>query len=209
MCSVLCAAALVPAQMCQGQVVINEILGDPARDWDGDAQTNFKNDEWVEIANIGATAVTLDGFRLSDASNIFRFGFQGTLAAGGYLVVYGSESVAWESAEGFSTVGLSLNNGGDTVRLWQLAGAETLLVDEYTYAAHEADNDRSTGRVPDNSGTWVLFDEFNLWTGTELPSSTGCAPTPGDGNFCPTAVEGATWTHLKNLFRDAPLEETP
>jgi hypothetical protein len=209
LCSVLGAAAMVPAQMCQGQVVINEILGDPARDWDGDGVVNFKDDEWVEIANLGATAVQLDSFRLSDASNTFRFGFQGSLVAGGHFVVYGSESVAWEVAEGVSTVGLSLNNGGDTVRLWQLAGAETLLVDEYTYAAHEAEDDRSTGRVPDNTGTWVLFDSLNPWTGAAPPASTECPPTPGDGNHCPTAIEGTTWTSLKGLFRGTPREETP
>jgi hypothetical protein len=185
------------------QVVISEILGDPSRDWDGDSVIDFKDDEWVEIANIGATTAVLDSLRLSDASDVFRFGFTGTLAPGEQRVVYGSESVTWETAHGASTVGLSLNNGGDTVRLWQLAGAETLLVDAYTYAAHEAEDDRSTGRMPIDGDVWHLFDAFNPWTGSLPPAATSCAPTPGEDNQCATPVQGETWTRVKQLFRDA------
>ncbi|MFQ5600318.1 MAG: lamin tail domain-containing protein [Candidatus Krumholzibacteriia bacterium] len=194
------ATSLLPAQVCHGQVRINEILADPASDWDGDAATHFKNDEWVEIVNTGATAVALDAFRLSDASDTFRFGFSGTLSPGQQLVVYGSESVGWESTEGLSTVGLSLNNSGDTVRLWQLSGPDTLLVDEYSYASHETLDDRSTGRVPDGGDTWFIFDALNPYAGADPPLATGCAPTPGGPNACPTAVESATWSAVKLLF---------
>ena len=198
----LLAASLGPAEPCSGQVVISEILGDPARDWDGDSVVNFKDDEWIEIANIGTSHAVLDSLVISDASDAFRFGFTGTLAPGAQLIVYGSESVAWEVATGRSTVGLSLNNGGDTVRLWQLAGAETLLVDEYTYAAHEAEDDRSTARMPIDGETWLLFDAFHPWTGADAPAATGCAPTPGEDNQCPTPVQGETWSRVKQLFRD-------
>jgi len=200
--AVLVVASLGTAEPCKGQVVISEILGDPAMDWDGDAVVGFKEDEWVEIANVGTTPAPLDSLRLSDASDVFRFGFQGTLAPGSQLVVFGSDSVAWETAHGFSTVGLSLNNGGDTVRLWQLAGAETLLVDEYTYAAHEAEDDRSTARMPIDGDTWVLFDALHPWTGTAPPPPTGCPPTPAADNQCPTAVQGHTWSRVKKLFRE-------
>ena len=202
MCAVLLAASLGPAEPCNGQVVISEILADPASDWDGDAAVSFKNDEWLEIANVGATPAVLDSLRLSDASDVFRYGFQGILAPGAQLHVLGSESVAWETANGFSSVGLSLNNGGDTVRLWQLAGAETLLVDEYTYVAHEAEDDRSTGRMPIDGTTWMLFDAFNPWTGSNPPVSTGCPPTPSQDNQCPTPVEEQTWSRVKTLFRE-------
>jgi hypothetical protein len=202
LCAVLVAASLGTAQPCQGQVVLSEILGDPAQDWDGDATVDFKADEWVEITNLGLDPVPLDSLRLSDASDTFRFGFQGTLSPGSHLVVYGSDSVAWETSTGHSTVGLSLNNGGDTVRLWQLAGAETLLVDAYTYAAHEAEDDRSTALVDADSGTWMLFDVHNPYTGTDPPTSTGCPPTPSGPNVCPTAVEEQSWGAVKRLFRD-------
>lgn len=202
LCSVLMLASLGPAETCNGQVVISEILADPARDWDGDTVVSFKDDEWVEIANIGSTPAVLDSLRLSDASDVFRHGFHGTLAPGAQLLVLGSDSVAWETANGMSTVGLSLNNTGDTVRLWQLAGAETLLVDEYTYLAHEVADDRSTARMPVNGNTWLLFDAFNPWTGSEPPAATGCPPTPARDNQCPTPVQGETWSRVKHLFLD-------
>jgi len=196
------------AEMCLGQVRINEILADPARDWDGDGTTNFKDDEWVEIVNVGTSPVVLDSLRLSDAGNGFRFGFSGTLAAGAQLLVLGSTSVAWETAAGTSTVGLSLNNAGDTVRLWQLSGSDTVLVDEYTYAVHEGTDDRSTGRVPDGSDTWMVFDALNPYSAATPPLGTGCPPTPGGPNACPTAVEGRTWTHVKSLFQ-REVEQAP
>jgi len=207
LCVALIGVGLGTAEPCNGQVVLSEILGDPARDWDGDAVIDFKADEWVEIRNVGTTAVSLDSLRLSDAADVFRYGFQGTLQPGEHLVVYGSDSVAWETAHGSSTVGLSLNNGGDTVRLWQLAGAETLLVDAYTYAAHEAEDDRSTALLPGTTSTWMLFDAYNPWTGTDPPDPTGCPPTPGDANVCPTAVEEDTWGSVKSLFRASSVQE--
>lgn len=201
LCLALVGTSLGTAQPCNGQIVLSEILGDPARDWDGDATIDFKNDEWVEITNVGSESVLLDSLRLSDAADAFRFGFQGSLSPGAHLVVYGSDSVAWETATGHSTVGLSLNNGGDTVRLWQLAGAETLLVDAYTYAAHEAEDDRSTALVDPLNDTWMLFDAFNAWTGSDPPAGTGCPPTPGAANVCPTPVEQQTWGAVKSLFQ--------
>lgn len=189
------------AQPCRSQVRINEILADPGFDWNGDGTVGFKEDEWVEIVNAGPTPVAIDDLRLSDAGTVvFRYGFSGTLAPGSTFLVFGSQSVAWETANGLSTVGLSLNNAGDTVRLWQLAGSDTLLVDTYTYAAHEVLDDRSTGRLPDGTGEWRVFDARNPYTGTTPPLGTGCAPTPGAANACPTAVAPSTWTRVKALF---------
>ncbi len=209
LCAALAAVAstLWPAEACLGQVRINEILADPASDWDGDATAHFKDDEWVEIVNVGTTTVVLDSFRLSDASNDFHYGFSGSLAPGAHAVVLGSASVAWESAEGVSTVGLSLNNSGDTVRLWQLSGNDTLLVDEYTYVSHEVVDDRSTARVPDGGATWMLFDGLNAYTGETPPLGTGCPPTPGGPNACPTSVEPRAWSTVKSWFR-GPRSET-
>ena len=198
------ASALWPAEACLGQVRINEILADPVSDWDGDGIANFKDDEWVEIVNVGPTSVVLDDLRLSDASNAFHYGFSGTLAPGAHRLVVGSASVAWETSEGQSTVGLSLNNGGDTVRLWQLVGADTLLVDEYTYVAHEVVDDRSTARVPDGTGAWMLFDALNPYSGEMAPLGSGCPPTPGNPNACPTSVEPGTWSTVKWLFKARP-----
>jgi hypothetical protein len=195
-------ASIGLAQPCRAQIFINEILADPGFDWNGDGSVSSRDDEWVEIVNAGPAPVVLDDYRISDAG-IFRFGFAGTLVPGGLKVVYGSTSVAWEGANGLSAVGLSLNNAGDTVRLWRIAGPDTLLADSYTYAPFEVLDDRSTARVPDGAVGWQLFDARNPYTGTTPPFGTGCAPTPGGSNTCPTAVLPLGWGGVKQLY-DAP-----
>ena len=193
-----------PVEACQGEVRLNEILADPATDWNGDGTVQFRDDEWVEIVNTGPAAVSLDGLFLADASNIFRFGFSGNLAPGAVLIVYGTDSVTWETSTGASTVGLSLNNAGDTVRLFHVVGAESLVVDEHIYAAHEGLDDRSTGRQPDGGDTWVVFDALNPYTGSTAPLGSGCPPTPGAPNGCPLPVAPATWTGVKRLYASEP-----
>jgi Lamin Tail Domain len=198
-------ASLGAAQPCSAQLKINEILADPGFDWDGEGTVSSRDDEWVEIVNAGSTPVVLDDYRLTDAASAsFRFGFSGTLLPGAVQVVYGSMSVAWEAANGQSSVGLSLNNAGDTVQLWQIAGTDTVLVDSYTYAAFEVLDDRSTARMPDGAETWQLFDARTPYTGTTPPLGTGCEPTPGASNGCPTAVDRLDWGSLKKLY-DGPL----
>jgi len=195
------AATLVFALPCGAQVVINEILGDPGIDWNGDGAVSFKDDEWVEIVNAGNTPVDITSYRLSDGgTRILRFGFAGMLQPGATRVVFGSESVAWESANGLSTAGLSLNNAGDTVRLWQVAAGDTTLADSYTYAGFEILDDRSVGRLPDGAAQWRLWDARNPYSGMTPPLGTGCAPTPGGANQCPTSVQSTAWGAVKRIY---------
>jgi len=88
------------------------------------------------------------------------------------------------------------------VLLWQVAGAETLLVDHYTYRSHEAAADRAIGRHPDQSGDWALFDGLNPYTGATPPQGNGCNPTPGAPNLCgDTPARTVTWGGVKSLYR--------
>ena len=59
-------------------------MADPARDWDGDGALSSRDDEWVEIINLGKAAVDLAGYRLSDGEGrpVWRYGFSGVLEAG-------------------------------------------------------------------------------------------------------------------------------
>jgi hypothetical protein len=186
------------------QIRLNEILADPARDWDGDATLNSRSDEWVEIVNVGVSTVDLASYRIGDASGEteFRYGFTGTLAPGATLVVFGSQSVAWEQANGFTAVGLSLNNAGDTVYLFELSGGDTIVVDEYTYTDFEVLDDRATGRNPDGTGPWEIFDALNPYSGPTLPLGNGCAPTPGETNQCSgtVPVKESTWGRIKDMY---------
>jgi len=186
------------------QVYLNEILADPASDWDGDATINSRSDEWVEIVNVGSIPIDLTSYRLGDLSGglSWRFGFSGSLAPGSTQIVYGSDSVAWEQANGFPAFGLSLNNGGDTVFLYDLSSGDTVTVDQYSYSAFEVEDDRAAGRDPDGTGPWEIFDALNPYSGATPPFGNGCVPTPGESNECTATVptEQSTWGAIKALY---------
>ena len=182
-------------------LLLNEFVAGPARDWDGSGTLSTRDDEWVEVFNAGGEALDLSPFLVTDGDRLPRYAFSGTLGAGERRLVFGKESYDWEKAHGFPAYGLSLSNTGDTVMLWQVAGAETLLVDSYAYQSHEAAADRAVGRNPDG-GAWALFDALNPYVGTTPPQGTGCTPSPGAANLCvDTPAQTATWGRLKALYR--------
>jgi hypothetical protein len=178
-------------------VALNEMLADPARDWDGDLTVNAADDEWVEIVNTGAVPADLSELRLGDLDRVWAYGFSGTLPVEGKLVVYGSTSKDWQTANGHSAFGLRLSNTGDTVVLWHVTATDTTLLDQFTFVDHEAEDDRSSGRRPDGGAAWELFDALNPYTGGTPPAGNGCAPSPGLANNCATPVDPATWGRIK------------
>ena len=195
--AVLVLTGVVAVPAC-AQVVINEIMPDPAVDWspsDGNEEYHSVQDEWVEILNIGAAPVDITGWRLRDAASdsSWRFEFSGTLAAGAYAVVYGNEAYDWEDANGYPRYGLSLNNGGDTVSLVRPDGT---VVDAVSYEGSQVDDDRSIGRIPDGVGWWEILDGLN----PADPPITGIEPSPGDVNVA-SPVESCGWGEIKALFR--------
>ncbi len=193
----LLAAFCAPPAASAQDLRLNEILAGPARDWDGSGTFSSRDDEWIEIENPGAGVADLAGLLVTDGDAIPRYALSGTLEPGGVLLVTGKMSYDWEKANGQPAYGLSLANGGDSVRLLRVAGADTSLVDAYTFKSHEAAADRASGRDP-VSGEWVLFDGLNPYTGTLLPQGNGCVPTPGAPNACSgTPARSTTWGRVK------------
>jgi len=197
--------ALSQGQVAEAALCINEIMADPASDWDGDGAYDYKDDEWVELYNPGPGHVNLGEFALSDDDGLWTYGFEDgdVLAAGEAIVIYGSQSVAWQQEHGFPAYGFKMSNDGDTVILWQVAGGDTVLVDSHTFNTYEADDDRSTGRYPDGTGEWQIFDALNPYGGSTPPLGNGLQPTPGLANVGgqPGEVERCTWSVLKSLFK--------
>jgi hypothetical protein len=193
--------SLSPA--CRAQIVINEILADPATDWDGDGNVNLRDDEWIEVANIGDTPIDLSAYLVADGEEgpVWRYGFAGLLGPGEVRVVFGSESKAWEQANGFPVYSLSLNNGGDRLVLFRIIGTDTVLVDEYTYADQAAEDDRSVGREAGTVGTWSIFDALNPCPASCDPPGNGCVPTPGSTNECITSARTESWSRIKTIYR--------
>jgi len=193
----------------QGRIVVNEVLAGPATDWDGDSSYSYRDDEWIEVYNTGGSTVDVSSYWLGDADSTLLFNLSGTLDAGAHRVVYGSDAVDWQRANGHSAVGFRLNNSGDTVILWKVEAGSlfaatdsgAVLMDSYTYSSHEADDDRSSGRVPDGGEAWQMFDGLNPYGGSQEPQGNGCPPTPGTYNGCPTPVEVRSWGSVKSLYR--------
>lgn len=133
-------------------VFINEVLADPAAgtgDANGDGIVSSLQDEFIELVNTGPFAVSLGGWRLSDsvqARHVFAAG--DAIPGYGFTVVFGSTA---------SSGGLSLNNGGDSVSLYD----ETLaLIDQMVYGA-EGGQDTSLTRSPDGSGGFTAHMALN------------------------------------------------
>jgi hypothetical protein len=191
------------ASDCRAQLALNEFVADPARDWDGDGAVSSRDDEWIEIVNLGTAAVDLTGYRLADGTGrpVWRYEFSGVLEPAAVRVAYGSDSRAWEEAKGFPVYGLSLNNAGDCVRLYRIAGTDTSVIDSYTFTEASTRDDRAIGRRGDSPGVWLIFDAYNPCAATCDPQGTGCYPTPGSKNVCSTATESRTWGAIKSIYR--------
>jgi hypothetical protein len=188
---------------CSAQVAINEFMADPARDWDGDGALSSRDDEWVEIVNLGKSAIDLAGYRLADGTGgpVWRYEFSGFLEPGAVRIAYGSDSRAWEESSGFPVYGLSLNNAGDCVRLYRIAGTDTSVVDSYIFTEASTRDDRAIGRHVDSPSVWLIFDALNPCSASCEPAGTGCYPTPGSKNNCATATESRSWGAIKSIYR--------
>lgn len=201
--SIVTVALAICFGLASAQVMINEFMADPARDWDGDGVYYYRDDEWVEIINNGEEPVDLSAFLLSDGEDppVLRYGFSGTLSPGEVRVVYGSDSRLWEESNEFPVYGLSLNNSGDSVYLFIISGGDTVLVDSIGYDGYAAEDDRSMGRSYGDYMSWEIFDAYNPCSGTNPIEANGCVPTPGVVNSCVTEVPGSSWGKVKSLYR--------
>jgi hypothetical protein len=188
-----------PAVPCE--VLLNEILAGPTQDWNGDGTVSSRDDEWLEVFNAGTASADMSAFLMSDADSTLRYQFGGMLLPGERVLVFGSQAVQWQRDNGFSIAGLSLNNSGDTVRLWRVMAGDTVMVDAYLYKSHETSGDRASGREPDG-GPWALFDGLNPYTGSLEPAGNSCRPTPGAANECDaTQTHEGTWGRIKKTYR--------
>ena len=187
------------------QVLLNEVLADPITDWSGDGIIDFKNDEWIEIANGGSAPVDLAAYWLSDSGTdpAVRYRFSGSLAPGAAFAVTGAMAVAWQAETGNGSAGLSLSNSGGEVALFRDEGGEAVQVDLVAYTSYQMDDDRSLGRFPSGAGEWILFDGLNLYHGNQEPGSTGCLPSLGQPNVCAQVpVAEASIGQVKQSYGD-------
>ncbi|HEY4687829.1 MAG TPA: lamin tail domain-containing protein [Anaerolineae bacterium] len=154
--------------------MINEILADPASDANGDGTSSTTQDELIEIVNNTRTIINLGGWELHDAVGL-RHTFSGdtVLSDGCAVVVFGGGTPAGDFGGSLvqiaSTGQLGLNNGGDTLTLYDLT---TTAVVSYTFGS-EGGDDQSLTRDPDIIGAEPLVRH------TQATGSNGARFSPG------------------------------
>lgn len=122
------------------RVVINELLPNP--------EGTDLGQEYVELINTGTGRVDLDGWRLGDLSSDARHVFEGlSLAPGEAVVIFDrGDHEGVPGGMNSSTGTLSLNNGGDTITLYDASGA---VADQVVYDGDVVDEGVSVNRAVD------------------------------------------------------------
>ncbi|MBI4822045.1 MAG: lamin tail domain-containing protein [Deltaproteobacteria bacterium] len=154
-----------------GDLVVNEILSDPAATIAGDANADgtrdSSDDEFVEIGNVSGSTLELSGVIVSDSAAQRHVFASRTLGCGDVVVVFGGgdpSGAAWNAHwVPASSGGLSLNNGGDRVRI----GSSALNLEDLAFADYgsEADSDQSVVRERELDPTAALVQHRSVAPG--------------------------------------------
>ncbi|MDB9527891.1 choice-of-anchor I family protein [Oscillatoria sp. CS-180] len=168
----------------ESSLVISEIMYNPASTED--------NWEWVELFNAGDSAIDLSGYVLDDGNTVLQTTANiagGSIAAGETAILYNADDVSAADFEaawgtGINLIGvtnwssLQLNNGGDTVALWDSFAS---------YSGDEATFANVVARVDyDDAGDWPTDD------GAASIYLTDLAADSNDGTNWALSTEGAT-----------------
>lgn len=166
------------------QIVISEIMYNAASaedDW-----------EWIELYNDGTNPIDLSGWVIDDGNSIAHSSANiaaGTIAAGSTAVLYNADDLsqadfeaAWGTGINLVAVtewnNLALNNGGDTVSLWQ------------DFVSYNGDNTTHANALAtvayDDSGDWPSDDGNGSIFLTDLSAETN------DGTNWALSTEGAS-----------------
>ena len=161
-----------------GQLIIHEILADPAVNFIDANQDGFgdnKDDEFVELVNVSGGTLALDGVTLTVASttstsagSFFTFPAGTCLEAGRAAVVFAvyAEGGDFGGALAFQQEDLGLNNNGDTVTV----GSNSVTLDTVTYTQTEGAADQSMTRQVDLDLTAPMVRHTEaLGAGTACP----------------------------------------
>jgi hypothetical protein len=183
-------------------LVINEFLADPADgaagDANGDGTRSSSQDEFIEIVNRTAAPFDLSGFKLSDADAVRHLFATGTVIPPfEAVVVFGGGSPRGpfgNAADNHlvlkaSTGGLSLNNGGDVIKLEDAQGR---VVQQIKFGAAEGGAGQSINRDPDLGGA-----TFSLHT--TVAEDGGRIFSPG------TRANGLPFTNKPRISALAPF----
>ncbi|HET6610965.1 MAG TPA: lamin tail domain-containing protein [Kofleriaceae bacterium] len=142
-------------------LVINELLTDPAPDYDanGDGVFDYATDEFVELVNTGDAPVDLSGATLADGFTVRLVFPDGTVVApGAALVVFGGGSPVGDFGGAMVLVApelIQLNNDGDSVTI-RNADGDTLATTSYDSLLGAQDQSLVREVEGDPDAAWVF-----------------------------------------------------
>ena len=149
-------------QPAQTLVLINEIA------WMG-TKASF-NDEWIEIFNTGPKNVDLTGWQLLADDNMPSIELSGTISAGGYYLLERTDDTTISNISADLIYTGALNNGGETLRLYNASGKEIDVVDTSSgwFAGDNVEKISMERIDPENSGS-----DVNNWASNNLFKQNG------------------------------------
>jgi len=151
------AAEEAPAAADPAALVINEFMADNKTAWiDPDDPGLDEYPDWFEIYNPGAQAVSLDGLFVSDDPTLpakFAITDGLTIDAGAYAIFYADDE---EETEGPYHVGFKLDKKAGFIGLFMGDQGQTEI--SSVIYDQEQQADVSSGRLPDGTGDWRLFN---------------------------------------------------
>lgn len=167
------------------ELVISEIMYNPLSsedDW-----------EWIEVYNAGATAVDLAGFVIDDNNGAAHSSANiagGIIAAGASAVFFNADDITeTDFAAAWGDVALipvtnwgamTLNNGGDTIAIWESFAAYTGDHQTQLNAIEQVAYDDSNGWPSDNNAGSIYLTDLTAdnTDGANWALSTDGASTP-------------------------------
>lgn len=165
-----------------------------------------QSDDWLEIYNPTAAAVSLTGWRISDSSPtqtefVFPAGY--SIAASGRLLAWADNETIQSAAPTSLHLPFKLSNSGETLTLTAPDGT---VVDTVTFGAQVSNI--SQGRVPDGSANIVFLATPSAGTANTAaiaaPAATAARTLAGDVDITVNTTAGFTYQlQMKNDLTDA------
>jgi hypothetical protein len=180
----------IPVAPVFGELVINEIMFHPFESWpETQPYKNTNRTEYVEIYNVGTSAVELVDYRFDNGIS-FDFAPGMTLATGGYLVVCERLEVFTNAYPNVLNVvgdfGGGMNNAGERITLSRRDGSSWVTEDTFEYI--DEDNADGTGHSLElvHPGFARLHDQYY-------------------GDWCSSSCVSGTPGVVNSVFDDTPL----
>jgi len=138
---------------------------------------NGEFEDWFEIYNASSEAVDIGGMYVTDKLGNINDYYQipttspdsTTIAAGEFLLLYADE----QTEQGILHMDIKLSGSGEQIGLYSTDATNNVPIDTLTYnrdvngsIGFGIDTDKSCGRKPDGTNTWVIYETANITPGS-------------------------------------------